>query len=232
MNFLQLCQAVASDSGTVAGVPNFITVVGASGRVAQVVGWTRQAYIDLQNEREDWRWMRQTFSHALTIDQIAYTATDLGITDFGGWTPDVPGDDWRSLSIYASGEQEQESELWQIAYHTFRQRYQRGVHDHNRPTEWAISPQDELLFGTKPDAAYIVTGEYRTAPETLTADADTPSMPVTYHSVIVQEALRLMARSDEAFQVLGAAADQYARLRAGLVRTQTPDVSFGGGSLA
>lgn len=232
MNFLQLCQAVALDSGTVAGVPNFTTVTGATGRVAQVVGWTRDAYIDIQNERDDWLWMRLPFSHALTIDQIEYDGADLGLDDLGFIIPDLPAERWRNLSIYESGLQAQEGEISQIEYQLFRQRYQRGVHDANKPMEWAWSPQETLLLGPKPDKAYIISGEYHSDPEELTLDTDTPSMPARYHRVIVQEAMRLMARSDEAFQVLTEKASQYDRLRNALVRTQTPPVSMGGGTFA
>lgn len=239
MNFLQLCQAVASDSGTVAGFSQLQSVADATGRSLLIVNWVRNAYLDIQNERDDWRWMRKSFEGTLTIDQMAYEAEDLDVdlTDVGIWLPDVPADDFRNLSIYESGEQEQEGQLTQIAYSTFRQRYLLGVHEHNKPTEWAISPQNELLFGNKPDKAYIVRGEYVMEPEILDraaedADEIIPLMPERYHGVIVQEALRLMMRSDEAYNQLAAVAQQYDRVRNALVRTQTPTMSFGGGSLA
>lgn len=232
MNFLQLCQAVALDSGTVAGVPNIVTVAGATGRVEQVVGWTRDAYIDIQNERDDWLWMRVPFSHALVIDQIEYDGADLGLTDFAYMLPDLPAEGWRNLSLYEVGSEDQEGSITQIEYNLFRQRYQRGTHDANRPCEWAMSPQGTLLLGPKPDKAYVLKGEYHMQPEELALDTDVPSMPAAYHRVIVQEAMRLMARSDEAFQVLAEKAQQYDRLRSGLVRTQTQPISFGFGPFA
>ncbi len=232
MNFLQLCQAVARDSGTVAGVPNITTIAGASGRVLQVVGWVRDAWIDIQNERYDWRWMVKSFALPLTIDQLVYTASGLGITDFGAWLPDVPADGVYRMTIYESGEQDQEGEIRQIPYPEWRGRYLRGSHDHNRPTEWAISPQNEICLGNKPDKAYILTGEYRRSAQELAIDADIPEMPPQFHRLIVGEALRLMSRSDEAFQTLIPQAQQYERLRAPLVIDQTPPMSFGGGTFA
>lgn len=232
MNFLQLCQAVAEDSGTVAGVPNFTTVAGATGRVRQVVGWTRDAYIDIQNERSDWLFMRRSFEAPLTIAQNEYTGADLGIDDLLEWLPDIPGIGWRTMSLYAPGAPEQEGEIEQVSYPVFRQRYQRGVHDANQPNVWAISPLGTLLVGPRPDKAYILKGEYRRAPEYLANDEEIPSMPQAYHRVIVQEAMRLMARSDEAFQVLNEKTQQYDRLRNALVRDQTPKLDFGGGTLA
>lgn len=232
MNFLQLCQEAARDSGTVAGLPTLTTVVGATGRGAQLTGWVRDAWIDIQNERSDWLWMRKTFSKALTIDQIEYTAAQMDVTDFGAWLPDLPAEGWRNLSIYESGAQENEGELMQIAYPLFRQRYQRGTHTHNQPTEWAITPQNKLAFGTKPDKAYIVRGEYRRSAQVLALDVDTPEMPVDYHRLIIAEALRLMSRSDEAYQVLIEKSQQYDRLRQPLVNSQTPQITLGGGPLA
>jgi hypothetical protein len=232
MNFLQLCRRVAEISGTVAGVPNFTTVVGATGRVAQVVGWTRDAYVDIQNERPDWLWMRRDFTAPLTIDQAVYAPADLGLGDVAYFLPDIPAEGWRNLTIYETGLQEQEGEIEQIPYPLWRQRYARGVHDNNKPTEWAITPQGELAFGNTPDKAYIVSGEYRQAPQELTADADVPDMPARFHDLIVAEAIRLMARSDEAFQVVVAQAQQYERLRNPLVLEQTPPLKFGGGTFA
>lgn len=232
MNFLQLCQETARDCGTVAGVPNITTTVGAQGRVLQVVGWVRDAYIDIQNERNDWLWMRRTFEAPLTIDQIAYTPAEMGITNFGSWLHDIPAEGWRNISLYPAGEPEKESEITEIPYQWFRERYQRGVHDHNQPTDWAVDPQGNILFGNKPDAAYVVRGEYRQSPQELTVDADIPEMPTAYHRLIIAEAIRLMARSDEAFPVVTEKAQQYERLRSPLVIEQTPKMAFGGGSFA
>lgn len=232
MNFLQLCQAAATDSGTVAGVPNFTTVTGATGRVAQLVGWVRDAYIDIQNERSDWLWMRRSFSAQLVINQADYTGAQLGITNLGSWLHDIPGEGWRNISLYETGNQANEGSLYEIPWPLWRQRYQRGTHDAAQPSEWSINPQNKLMFGPKPDKTYWVQGEYRQAPQELAVDADVPEMPAAYHRVIIGEALRLMARSDEAFQVLLEKAQQYDRLRNPLVNEQTGTVSFGGGTFA
>jgi hypothetical protein len=232
MNFLQLCQATALDSGTVAGVPNFTSVEGATGRVAQVVGWVRDAYIDIQNERGDWRWMHKRFTAALTIGENRYSAATLGVPDLRRWLGDIPALGWSPLSLYEVGKKEQEGALHQIEYMSWVERYARGQHDANKPTEWAVSPQNELLVGPTPDKAYLIAGEYRAKPQVLQLDGDVPEMPEDYHRLIIAEAIRLMARSDEAFNVLAEKAQMYDRLRQPLVNDQTPDIDFGGGSLA
>ena len=232
MNFLQLCQRVADISGTVAGVPSFTTVAGAAGRIKQVVGWTRDAYTDIQNERPDWLWMRGSFTATLTIGVSAYSPASLGLTRVAHFLPDLPAEGWRNLSIYETGLQKDEGSITQIPFSTFRERYQRGVHDRNKPSEWAVSPAGELLVGPTPDKAYVVSGEYRKTPQELLLDADVPEMPAAFHGLIVAEAIRIMARADEAFQVLVTQGQQYERLRNPLVLQQTPPLTFGGGTLA
>lgn len=232
MNFLQLCQKTALDSGTVAGVPNFNTVAAATGRVAQVVGWVSDAYVDIQNERGDWRWMQRAFEAQLTAGQKVYTAAALGVADLGKWLPDIPALNLRRFTIWENGKREHESEIQQIDYMDWRRQYQRGVHATSQPTEWAISPQNELLVGVTPDKPYWISGEYVMTPQVLAADADIPLMPAAYHRIIIQEAIRLMARSDESYSTLVDKSDQYTRLRSGLVNSQTPEMSFGSGSFA
>ena len=119
-----------------------------------------------------------------------------------------------------------ENTLCQISYDKWRETYDRGVHDKQRPSYWAVSPENELLFGPTPDKVYNVRGKYRLKPQLLAADPDIPEMPEEYHNLIVGEALKLMARSDEAFQVLASYAPQYDRLRNPLVREQTPEIDL------
>ncbi len=222
MNFLELCQEVAEESGTVAGVPSFTTVVGATGRVKDVVRWVRNAYRDIQNERADWLWMRKTFTESMTIGQTTYTDIGWGL-DVASWFPDTNAHS--SIAIYDPllGTAD-EGAISHISWGTWHERYERGSHTANRPTEWAVTPQNDLAFGVTPDKAYTVRGEYRMNPQLLAANADIPEMPVAYHGLIVGEALRLMARSDEAFTVIGEKAQQYDRLRYPLVRDQTPQI--------
>lgn len=230
MNLLQLCKKVASDSGTVAGVPSFTTTAGATGRVAQVVGWVQDAWRDIQNERTDWEWMRKTFSHALTIGQREYSAADLGLTDLGKFLPDTP--EQRVMSLYDPAQgQAQESHIQHVQWAYYRQTYDFGAHDPQQPSVWAMKGS-KLWVGPTPDKAYILRGEYRRSPQELVNDGDIPEMPEAFHNLIVGEAIRLMARSDEAFQVIVERTENYMRLRNPLVLDQTPDVSYAESPLA
>lgn len=232
MNFLALCKATAAQCGTIAGVPTLSTVVGASGRVAKLVAAVSDAWIDIQNERTDWIWMRRRFLGTLTIGQLEYLATDLSLTRVGRWEKDTIGR--KTVSVYdnAIGASD-EGKITHIPYEQWVDMYDFGTHDAGRPIYWSITPESKIAFGPSPDKAYKVRGEYRLKPQVLAADADTPEMPDEFHRVIVWEAIRLLARNDEAFDAIAASGLEYDRLRNALVNQQTPEVSmFGGGPLA
>lgn len=232
MDFLSLCKATASDAGTVAGFQSVTTVVGLTGRAAQLVGFVRDAWIDIQNERNDWLWMRRHFGPvALTPGDKVYTASDLGVTRLGEWLGDRPG--FRTFTIYDPEQGvAQETEMTQIPYDRWIERYGRGAHYSQRPTEWAQSPAREILVGATPDKAHMLSGEYRVSPQVLVADSDVPEMPDAYHRIIIPRAIRLAASSDEAWPSLQDKTTQYSELRSALVREQTPNIAVGGYPLA
>lgn len=225
MNFLQLCQRTAEKSGTIAGLPSFTSVTGAQGRLSKLVGWVSDAWRDIQNERSDWLFLRQEFSHALTINQTRYTEGDLGLSAIGvsAWSRDTP--QIRSMTLYDPDTgQSDEGDLEFVTYESWRRHYDRGSHDANRPSYWTASPARELCVGPKPDKAYVLRGSYRRKAQILAADGDIPICPDQFHGLIVIEALRIMARDDEAFNVIVEKNLDYDRLRAPLVNDQTPPV--------
>ncbi len=60
-SYLELCQAVARDSGTVSDLTAPSTVASQTGRLLRIVNWTAEAYEHIQLERDDWRWLRKEF---------------------------------------------------------------------------------------------------------------------------------------------------------------------------
>src|SRR4051812_39519858 len=115
MNFLQLCRRVASKAGTVAGIANLTTVVGATNRLAQLTGAVSDAYVDIQNERNDWLWLNSRFTGTLTVGKNTYTPTELGVARVARWLPDRLGK--RTLTLYdATIGRKDEGYLTQITY--------------------------------------------------------------------------------------------------------------------
>lgn len=223
MNFIQLCQAVARESGSVAGLPSFNTVVGAAGRLAKIVAWVSDAWVQIQSERTDWLFRQNEFSHALIIGQSRYTAADLGLADLGRFLPDTNCRMTMSLYDPATGVADERA-IRQGTYEEWRRCYFLGSQTNNRPVMWAQGPDGRLCVGPAPDKAYMLRGLYQRSVQVLAADADTPIMPSDFHNVIVAQALRNMIQSDESFESFNPKALKYEALRNALVMEQTPQV--------
>lgn len=227
MNFLELCKKVAKDSGTLAGGAQSVITTGASasGRASKIVDWTRDAWINIQNEHDDWLWMRREFEALLTPGKARYTAAELGVPRLGVW---LTADDYDypfTIQEEALGKRD-EAGLGYIDYSAWRARYHRGHHDPARPTEFSVSPLREIVVGATPDRSYVMRGLYVLSPQVLTNDTDVPEMPEQYHSAIIWEALKLLAIADEAPVSIQTSVGEYSRARDAMSRDLRPRVSI------
>jgi len=171
MNFLQLCQRVRQESGGVSGTSNSpSSVVGQVGQLVKIINWTNDAWRDLQLAHSDWRWKRKSFSLPLVANTNDYAASDCSpaVTDLGEW-------DDETFRIYQTSiGVSDETFLSRMEYPTWRDAWNIGSQTPSRPTVVTIKPDDHLGFGPKPDAAYVVTGEYLQSAQDMVLDADTP----------------------------------------------------------
>lgn len=231
MNFLELCQATARESGTVAGLPSFTTVSNATGRIDKLVNWVRDAWVDIQNERTDWLFLLDYFEKPLVPGQTNYAGVSFGL-EVARWMCDTC--QRRTMTLYDPDiGKSDEGFINQITWPNWQCRYDRGVHDSTRPQHWAVRPDGTLVIGPTPDKAYILRGEYRRKAQRLAADTDEPIMPSDFHRAIVWRALLNMANSDEAYESLRPLAAQYTAINSALVVDQTPDIhTMQGGSFA
>lgn len=229
--FLELVQDLARDSGTLAGGVNLLTVTNATGRADKMVSWVRKAWGNIQNEREDWPWMKREFASTLTIGKGRYLAADFGIERFAQWVGDRPY--FHTFTLYDPDRGvSDEGFIRQIEYDLWRARYSRGAQELNRPIHWAVSPQQEWCAGQLPDKAYPITGEYRVLPQVLTANTDVPELPVQYHGAIVHEAMKLLGMADESPQTASSAISEYVLARQNLDRDYLPEITIGDRPLA
>lgn len=230
--FLELCQKVAQLSGTVTGTQP-TTVADQTGRLAKIVVWTAQAWRDIQNEKSGWRWMRAEWEDkALTSGAPRYTAASFSIDSrFAEWIVDSEHER-EIVTIYDNtiGVSD-ESPLGLIPWNLWRRKYGRGEQDESRPTEYAISPANEICFGPVPNSSdYRVSGEYRKSPQALEDDADEPEMPERFHDLIVWRALVLLGQHDEGEFALATAERNYMTLLDDLMRDQLPPLVAAAGS--
>lgn len=239
MNYLQLCQKVARESGTISGTaPSAVT--NQTGRLLKIVNYVNDAWLAIQNHRNAWQWMRAEFSDKVTIAGTArYTATGWDLTRFRAWVIDNPATGYQPLSLYKQSEGvSSEGPINFISWQLWRGRYGRGSPAtdstyRNQPSEYSVSPALELCLGPIPDAVYVVRGEYRKSAQTLSANDDTPEMPADFHDLIVQYALELLAGHDEAPAAFANSKAAKSVIYANLEREQLPPIdAWAGGPLA
>lgn len=232
MNFLELAQKVASKSGTISGIAP-TTVVGQTGRLGKIVAIVNDAWQQIQNHRNAWKWMRAEFSGKETIaDTARYTASAWALTRFRAWIiDDAKGYQPVSLYLQSAGVAT-EAPIRFIPWEQWRAQYGRGSHDANQPGEYTVSPANELCLGPTPNAVYIVAGEYRKSNQTLSANDDIPEMPADFHDLIWQYALEILAGDDEAPTAFANARTARGPMVYALERDQLPEVVIGCGPLA
>jgi hypothetical protein len=93
MNFLQIAQQAAIQSGVASGsaiTTVLPTVVGATGSLGRIVGWVNDAWTDVQMAFDDWEFMRSS----VLLGQGASFQTVAGQASYPlGTTPGTVGID-------------------------------------------------------------------------------------------------------------------------------------------
>lgn len=208
MNFLDLCNQVASDSATF-DEGALASVEGQTGRKAKVVRWTNMAWRSIQNAHVAWRWMQSEFSLATINGTQRYagtTATDTiaaaTITRFAEWINCGLGETRVRLYDSTIGL----ADIGSLQFVPWEKFYAQRVNTsaaNGKPTKFSIDPANNLCLSPVPDSAnYVVVGPYRKSVQMLALDVDVPEMPADFHDVISSVATGFLQLHDEGLQLL------------------------------
>ena len=235
MNYLELCQALAREARGAGTGPSAVT--GQVGLHNRIVHWIKDAYVELQNKHvaPSWKWLMSTWSVNTVAGDDTYAGTDCTdtrlsatITRFRRWIP-LTDAGYSNVKFYLqSAGVGEESYLLYLPWDYFRDRYKRGTQNNNRPAHFTTDPQNNLVIGPKPDAVYVLSGEYRMAALQLAANSDEPEIPEDFHMLIVYEAMMKYAASAVAPEVLARANVEGGRLLRQLEADQLPDMELAG----
>lgn len=218
MSFLQMVQRLRQESATSGSAP--ATVVNQTGDMKKLVDWISTAWMDIQNEKTDWFFMRQPIAFNTVPGQQVYTAEQCGIASFGNFKRD-------SFRFYrVSTGYGSELCLPFMLYDDFRDVHLFGS---NRariqlPLNFSLDPSKNFVIGPTPDDVYTVNGEGFAQPTELVLDTDRPTMPPQYHMAIVWLALQYYATSEAAPEMLGRGENNYNRLMNRLYKDQAPEI--------
>lgn len=226
MNFLQLINRTRVECGVSGASTPLSTAQNLTGESARIANWVNSAWNDIQTSKEDWQWMRQPFQFNTVAQQQIYTPTEAGIAStFGNWKRD-------SFRCSSVGQNYQDEQLLNyMEWTTFRNLYQYGSSrtTYARPVVVTIDPDKSLGFGSIPDLAYVITGEYYVKPAEFSADTDAPSpyFPDRFHLAIVYRAMMSYAGYEAAPEVYSRGELEFKRLMNRVEIDQLPTMVSG-----
>lgn len=221
MSFLQMVQRLRQESSTAGSPP--ATVAGQAGDFKRLVDWISSSWMDIQNERDDWLFMRQSIAFNTVAGQSSYTAAQCGILSFGNFKRDS----FRQYRV--SGGFGTEQRLGFMGYDAFRDLYQYATMrtTQQMPVVFSIDDAKNFVLGPIPDDIYTVNGVGYAMPTELIVDADRPAMPAQYHMAIVWRALMYYGQFEGASEAYAHGQNEYLRLMNKLYVDQLPKITFG-----
>lgn len=232
--FLSLVQKLASEAGVSGNAAAVSATAGQTGEAKRLVGWIKDAHTEIQNRHQFWRWMRSTWTVNTVIGTDTYAPTsctdsrlNTAITRFGRWWPFDESGAANVKRYLTSGGVGGEIWMTNIPWDYFRAVYKRGTQNNGPIIHAAIDPQNNLIFGPKPDAIYTVSGEYQMAALEFSVDGDAPEMPSRFQDLIWLRAMEKYGRYHAAGEVLARAETEGSRLLRELENDQLPQISLG-----
>lgn len=229
MNFREIVQRLHSETQSGSG-SRPTTVVDQIGDIRRLVDWAASAYKDIQQRYPNWRWLRSEFSVNTVADDDTYvygdctdTNASAPISRFRAWWP---LDDYGCYNVrmyLQSDGLAGQGYLPFVPWHYFRSLYRTGVQNSNKPAHITIDPQNRLVLGPKPNAVYVVSGEYQKGNQVLADDDDTPEMPADYHELVFYWAMEKYGASKVSVENFNRAHLEGGRLMRALEQNQLPE---------
>lgn len=221
MNFLSICQRLKREA-RISGASNTpATVVSQTGEMLNLVEWVQAAYQDVQNEEINWDFLLNSFTFQTIAATSTYTPIAASLPELLSWRTDR--EDSMSCYLTATGVADQQyvREISWDEMNRYRYFGSNGTQT-GRPLEFAIKPNNSIIFWPIPSAAYTIVGEYYKQPQSIAEDADIPIFPAAYHMILVWLALRYTGAYQSAPEKYAHGDNEYRRLMNALRANQLP----------
>lgn len=212
--YLELVNRLKDETGNKAS--NLTTAIGLTGESKLLSQWINNAWMDIQQLHNDWLWMTGSFTVNTVANNDTYTSTNCGITSFRTWKKNT-----MTCYLQSAGVSD-ETELPYEYYDEWRRYYKIGSQTPAKPLVFTIKNDLSLGLGPKPNAVYVVSGEYHKSATEMAVDATIPDLPIEYHMAIVWWALSKYAVNEAAPEVLAGAEVERKRFIKRIERTQLP----------
>ena len=208
--FIELARDVRSKVGMQGTGPASVSVSGAE---EDIVSAVKDAWIDIQNSRPDWRWMRSRVSFSTVVGTEEYTLADI-------FTGSYRHRLWRKDTLYVT-ENGKKKLLRPLDYDDFIYRHNNDT-TNNKISEYTIVPESDAILFNSPDAIYPITIDYQKSPQILALDGDIPELPVYYHLLIAYAATEKYCAAVGSQSIYQQYASQHVEMWGQVTRTHLP----------
>jgi len=207
MNYLQLCQLARQEFGISGTGPASVT--SQTGESKQVVDGIRQAWIEIQNSAQGWRFLRSEASLSAT-----------------GRTVSLPADFALPIALILNDGIGMR-ELRYMSYESFKEMYRLTTFADGVPTAFTTF-NGNIIFNATPLSDYPLTLEYYQSPQVLIENTDVPLLPERFHMLIVYKAMREYGFYENAQEVIARAETGYQSMINALYNDQLPEIQLAG----
>lgn len=176
----------------------------------QLYLWVNQAWMWLQQQRDDWHFMhRSNLSFVTVAGQLEYTPTQAGVAEGGvsSWCKH------RFRMYHTATGQSSEIRMHFHPYDEFRDVFVVGTlrTAQRPPVNITVAPNLSLMIEC-PLVGYTITGEYYHAPIGMDDDDDEPTLEAADRMILVYKAMEFYANDQNAPEVLATAQKETKRI--------------------
>lgn len=148
--------------------------------------FVRDAYVDIQNLREDWTWMEESQTFSTESGKDTYESIDVFFTN----TLPLKKYQNDSFIIEANGSKK----YLQYMDRDVLERQTLNSTETGVPSRFSIDPSSfAITLKSIPDGVYDVSFRYQKNPQLLESDSDVPTLPVAFHTLITYKATEKMS---------------------------------------
>jgi hypothetical protein len=222
VNFLEIVKDVRRLIGVQGEGPALVE--SAVGVELVICDSVKYAFVDIQNLRQDFRFLDETKTFNTQVGKDNYLLTEIFNT--------VPEPQFRSYQkdtfrITAVGTKRV------LRYRDYKEQELRylNISKTEIPSEFSIGPKNDITLKDTPNGVYTVSFRYYRSPQILVESTDIPILPTSFHRLITYKALERMAVYLGQPEIFRAYALETVKMSGQLMRDQVPKQRFSTGAL-
>lgn len=172
---------------------------------ASLWNWIADAWVTLQTDGKNWRFLRKSCTLTTVANQADYTFADLGLTgNFQRLWPCNESYRARASDSFSNWPLSRE-----MGYDDFSATFGPGAAP-GAPRAYTVTPDRKLRIGPTPDGIYTVAIDVALPVQRFADPGDEPTgLPEEHQLVLVWDALKRAAIDDAAPEILARANDEH-----------------------